>query len=247
MRSMSTRFSAARAMPPEHWAALHGVAAVTEHLERIIPRSSPSRDAIVPLTRLLNDPALRAYESLRADWRLDGNPSHQPASAIADLPAYDSHALWAGRYLRAEIQAMLEPLAASAPATWIARATSVLDCPSLLDHARRSLLTAEEQVAVADELGPDRRRADASYEARAASMRAMTATAEEWVARHGHTLSLGYMFDLRYADPETDRWMARVYALNRSPEASSRCRELLLTPAEWAAIEAHVHSDAYEL
>ena len=55
------------------------------------------------------------------------------------------------------------------------------------------------------------------------------------------------MFQFRYADPVTDRWLARVFAINRSPEASNLLRQQILTPEEWSAIEAYVHSDDYEL
>lgn len=242
---MHDRLSAGRTMAPERWAALHGIAVLVDHLDRAVQPDPPSRAALVSLTWLLNDPASRAHETHRAAWRLDENPPYRPETAIADLASFASLSLWASRYLQAEIEVALAPLAGSASPEWTWRAVSVLDRPGLLDHARRSLLTPEEQVAVADEFVPkERRLAIDSHESTARHMRSMAGTPEEWVARYGHTLVLGHIFTLRYADPVTDRWMARVFALHRSFEASELLRQQFLTPAEWAAI---VHSQGEEL
>ena len=129
----------------------------------------------------------------------------------------------------------------------MAWAVAVISEPALLDHARRTLLTWAEQVAVADSLRVEpRASAPDHYEEQALAMRAAAASPEEWVARFDHTLWFGSMFEYRYADPQTDRWLARVLALHNSRGAVDLLRQQVLRPDEWAAIEVYVHSDDYE-
>ncbi len=242
--AMDDHLSAAATMSPEHWAALHGIAAVVNHIARSAPAGTESQTAVSRLAWLLNNPADRTLDRDRGAWRpagADSAPEPSPsAGRAAPVPVVLS-----SRSMRGEIETAIAPLAGSVSTDWLARAVSVLDHPGLLIHARRSLLTLDEQVAIADAFEP-RRVARDDEEARARAMREMAATPEEWVARYGHHLWFRKPFELRYANPETDRWMASVYAVHESRSGPDTLRAQFLTPEEWAGIEAVIHSPDYE-
>jgi hypothetical protein len=240
---MDAPFADPVGLAPERWAALHGVTALAAYLQRSV-RDASSRRALPELLELVSDPARRAELTATAARRPKNEPPYRPASAIDDLGAYRSPARWAARYLWATTERALAPLAPLVPSAWLKRAVAVVDEPWLLDHARRQLLTPAEQVAVADAfLTEPRSAARDDHERYAAAMRAEAETPEEWAARFAHTLLFGTLFDVRYADPVTDRWMARVWDLIRSGWALSLLRQQYLSVEEWAAIEVRNHEE----
>jgi hypothetical protein len=70
-------------------------------------------------------------------------------------------------------------------------------------------------------------------------------SAEQYVARWSHTIGCSSFDQYRYPDSALGEWIDELHRLLRTPGEVDRCRREYLSPAEYAAVQAHTADDGW--